>query len=164
MRPQTRHSLLEFVSTETPSLALKRALSLGKVTFLGGFTRIPPGTNPGWIFEVVSEYDKRSIIAIVAQESTRQLRLRHLEAFPFRYLDPKQPIETDWLSVKEVQSYLERVRNMPRHRQSIYVWMDKGVGDEYGEKIKLQHARVEKRRLTTRNWLESFLDRSGLQV
>lgn len=59
----TRTELINFICEYAPS-AIQRACHTGTVQVLGGFIRIPPYTQPGWIVAVTSIHGRTWFVAI----------------------------------------------------------------------------------------------------
>lgn len=73
-RIDSRTQLIEFIISHSSRRAIARACHRGTVTVLGGFHQIPPGTEPGWIIIVISEYGRTWYLAVIAGEQNYRIR------------------------------------------------------------------------------------------
>ncbi len=55
--------------------SIVRALRDGTVEHLGGFSRVPPTSHPGWIVRVTSVHDREFIVAVIAYQSRYGIRV-----------------------------------------------------------------------------------------
>ncbi|MHA1961928.1 MAG: hypothetical protein ACW99U_17100 [Candidatus Thorarchaeota archaeon] len=80
---QTKNHLLMWLEANCPRKAIVRALRDGTVEHLGGFSRIPPTSHPGWITRVTSIHDKEFIVAVIAYQNRYGIRV--LGEIPWKY-------------------------------------------------------------------------------
>ncbi len=82
---QSKNHLLMWLENNCPRKAVVRALLEGTVEYLGGFSKIPPTTQPGWITRVTSIHGKEWIVAVIAYQNRYGIRI--LSEVPWRYWD-----------------------------------------------------------------------------
>ena len=80
---QTKNHLLMWLEKNCPRKSIVRALRDETVEHLGGFSKIPPTSHPGWIVRVTSIHDKEFIVAVIAYQSRYGIRV--LSEVPWRY-------------------------------------------------------------------------------
>lgn len=79
----TRTDLILFAQAHCELSACTRAFLTGKVMVLGGFSSIPPSTNPGWIFLVTSIHKRTWIISVEADDIQHRYHVRILDKIPW---------------------------------------------------------------------------------
>ena len=82
---QSKNHLLMWLENNCPRKAVVRALLEGTVEYLGGFSTIPPTTQPGWITKVTSIHGKEWIVAVIAYRNKYGIRI--LSEVPWRWWD-----------------------------------------------------------------------------
>ncbi|KKN41762.1 hypothetical protein LCGC14_0720030 [marine sediment metagenome] len=80
---QSKNHLLMWLENNCPRRAVVRALLEGTVEYLGGFSKIPPTTQPGWITKVTSIHGKEWIVAVIAYQNRYGIRI--LSEVPWRW-------------------------------------------------------------------------------
>ncbi len=80
---QSKNHLLMWLENNCPRRAVVRALLEGTVEYLGGFSKIPPTTQPGWITRVRSIHGKEWIVAVIAYQNRYGIRI--LSEVPWRW-------------------------------------------------------------------------------
>lgn len=97
---RTRTDLILFAQAHCESNACKRAFTTGKVVVLGGFSSIPPSTNPGWILFITSIHGRTWIIGVVTDDIKHCYHVRILYRIPWEKwvgsFAPKYGLR-DWL-------------------------------------------------------------------
>ena len=78
-----------WLEANCPRKGIVRALRDGTVEHLGGFSRIPPTSHPGWIVKVTSTHGKEFIVAVIAYQLRYGIRV--LGEVPWRYWYNAQP-------------------------------------------------------------------------
>jgi len=78
-----RTDLILFAQAHCESRACERAFTTGKVVVLGGFSSIPPSTNPGWILLVTSIHKRTWIIGVEADDIQHRYHVRELDKIPW---------------------------------------------------------------------------------
>lgn len=72
-----RDSLINYILDSSPRRSIRRAILEGTVEYLGGFSEIPPGTDPGWILRVNSPITgKHWNVAVIAVGHSTNYRLQ----------------------------------------------------------------------------------------
>lgn len=95
---RTRTELIVYARDHCGSRACERAFLTGKVTVLGGFTAIPPGTAPGWILCITSRHGRAWILAVVTDDIQHTYHVRRLDIIPWaqwsgtKYAAPRESI------------------------------------------------------------------------
>lgn len=59
----TRTQLINFICEHVPS-AIQRACHTGSVCVLGGFSQVPPNTQPGWITIITSSHGRTWFVVV----------------------------------------------------------------------------------------------------
>ena len=72
---QTKNHLLMWLEANCPRKSIVRALRDGTVEHLGGFSKIPPTSHPGWIVRVTSIHGKEFIVAVIAYQNRYGIRV-----------------------------------------------------------------------------------------
>lgn len=72
---QSRLHIVSWLEKTCSRKAIVRALSEGQVEFFGGFSLIPPTTQPGWIIRVTSVYGKTWYVAVIAHRDHYGIRI-----------------------------------------------------------------------------------------
>lgn len=72
-----------FAQAFCESNACERAFLTGKVVVLGGFSSIPPSTNPGWILLVTSIHHRTWIIGVETNDIKHRYQVRTLDKIPW---------------------------------------------------------------------------------
>jgi len=72
---QNKNHLLSWLEKKCPRKGIVRALRDGTVEHLGGFSRIPPTSHPGWIVRVTSIHGKEFIVAVIAYQLRYGIRV-----------------------------------------------------------------------------------------
>ena len=80
---QSKNHLLTWLENNCPRKAVVRALLEGTVEYLGGFSKIPPTTQPGWITKVTSIHGREWIVAVIAYQNRYGIRI--LSEVPWRW-------------------------------------------------------------------------------
>lgn len=80
---QSKTHLLMWLESNCPRKGIVRALRDGTVEHLGGFSRVPPTSHPGWIVRVISTYGKEFIVAVIAYQNRYGIRV--LSEVPWRF-------------------------------------------------------------------------------
>lgn len=81
---QTEKDVINWLIDNCPRPAIERALTDGRVEYLGGFNPIPPSTLPGWIVKITSVYDKQWIVAILADSIKHRYEIRIIKTVPWK--------------------------------------------------------------------------------
>ena len=85
-RIQTRTELIEYICDHTSQNAIRRACGhAGKVQVLGGFSRIPPGTRPGFIVAVTSVHGRTWNVAVTSDDHKHIFHVWVVESIPWEY-------------------------------------------------------------------------------
>lgn len=82
---RTKNNLIEWLIKNCPRPAIVRALLKNGAECLGGFSRIPPSTQSGWIVRVTSAFNKKWIVAVLAHDSYVKYGIRILKDVPWEY-------------------------------------------------------------------------------
>ena len=82
-RLRTRTELIQFAEARCGSYACRRAFLTGKVMVFGGFSTIPPGTDPGWILRVKSRHGRAWLLAVVTDDIKHCYCVREIEKIPW---------------------------------------------------------------------------------
>jgi hypothetical protein len=80
---QTKTHLLMWTESNCPRKAIVRAMQEGQVELLGGFSKIPPTTHPGWIIRVTSVSGKKWNVVVIAYQNRYGIRI--LSEIPWQY-------------------------------------------------------------------------------
>lgn len=80
---QSRTDLILYAQTNCESNACKRAFTTGTVVVLGGFSTIPPSTNPGWVLLVTSKHCRTWIIGVEGDDARHCYHVRSLDRIPW---------------------------------------------------------------------------------
>lgn len=84
---QDKTHLLMWLENNCPRKGIVRALRDGTIEHLGGFSRVPPTSHPGWIVRVISVHDREYIVAVIAYQSRYGIRV--LKEVPWVYWNPQ---------------------------------------------------------------------------
>ena len=82
---QSKDHLLMWLENNCPRKGIVRALRDGTAEHLGGFSTIPPTSQPGWIVRVTSVHDREYIVAVIAYQNRYGIRV--LKEVPWVYWD-----------------------------------------------------------------------------
>lgn len=82
-RIETRTQLIEHIVQHAPMGSISRACHETEVKVLGGFSKIPPSTRPGWIVIVTSRFERVWIVAVQPNEDTCKFEVREIERIPW---------------------------------------------------------------------------------
>lgn len=85
--PRIRSDFILWVAEHAPRPSVSRSILAGDVEVLGGYTQIPPSTNPGWIIKTTSRHGKEYIIAVTLKE--RVLHVRLIKKIPWEHYNGK---------------------------------------------------------------------------
>ena len=80
---QTKNHLLMWLEKNCPRNSLLRIMEDGTVEHLGGFSKIPPTSHPGWVVKLESRHGKIVLVAIIAYRDRYGIRI--LSEIPWRY-------------------------------------------------------------------------------
>jgi len=80
-----RSDLVLYAREHCGSRTCSNAIMDGKVVVLGGFSRIPPGTTPGWVLTVTSTRGKIWVLAVIPDQIRHCYRVYVLRKIPWRY-------------------------------------------------------------------------------
>ena len=83
MHFRTRHDVIVALLDRSPYRSLARAMTEGKVEFMGGFREAPPDSRPCWIIRVTSIYGRIWIMGVVPDEVRHSFIVRRLESIPW---------------------------------------------------------------------------------
>ena len=64
----TREGLLRWVMDHAPSPTVRRCFDEGQVRNLGAYDPISPYSNPGWIVELITRFNRLIYIAVMVKE------------------------------------------------------------------------------------------------
>lgn len=180
-RPQTRADLIELVSRQTGSKAMKQALILGTITLYGGFLEIGSDKKPGWVMQITSQHGRVWLVGILADGVTGY-RLSLIKEVPWKSWDGKigqteydvysgdEPdlydkrrraangVETEWLGRKAVCDYIGNRDGVRPSTVTIHNWETKGRIGADGERRILQSREKAGKRFTTVAWIDEFLE------
>jgi len=67
------------------SRACERSFITGEVVVLGGFSKIPPSTQPGWIILVKSVNKTVWVVAVSVDEAQHRYRVGLLDRIPWEH-------------------------------------------------------------------------------
>ncbi len=86
-RIETRTQLIEFICEHISQKAIARAChySEGSVQVMGGFSRIPPSSRPGWIVSVTSEHERTWLVAVTSDDHEHIFRAWVVESIPWQH-------------------------------------------------------------------------------
>lgn len=84
-RIETRTQLINFICENISQNAIVRACYRGTVRVLGGFSRVPPSTAPGWIVAVTSIHDRTWLVAVTTDDHRHIFHAWVTNAIPWRY-------------------------------------------------------------------------------
>lgn len=86
-RIETRVQLIDFICENISRSAIKRAChhSKGSVRVMGGFSRIPPLSKPGWIVVITSVHGRTWIVAVIPDDHRHVFFTRIIESIPWQY-------------------------------------------------------------------------------
>lgn len=86
----TRSDLILWIDANCKHRSICRSLWNGRVELLGGFTQIPPGTDPGWVVRVTTPNNKVWIVAVVQNHINGNLASWVLDEIPWKYYAGKK--------------------------------------------------------------------------
>lgn len=89
---QSRLHIVSWLEKNCPRKAIVRALSEGSVEFYGGFSPVPPTTDPGWIMRVTSVYDKTWYVAVISSQNHYGIRILRDVPWGYWYGTYKWPV------------------------------------------------------------------------
>lgn len=82
----TRTDLVNFIHKYAPFAAIRRACYTGTVNVLGGFSIVPPGTEPGWITIITSVYGRTWFVVVGPHPAGLPMYvIRTVKRIPWRY-------------------------------------------------------------------------------
>lgn len=86
---QNRYDIIEWLIVNIPKeyATINRALGEGSIEFLGGFSHIPPGGQPGWIIQIQSKNKKNYYVAIIPRNNFYACYISILKKVPWQYWD-----------------------------------------------------------------------------
>lgn len=89
MHFRTPHDVITYLLDHSPYRSMARAMTEGKVEFLGGFSKIIPFhvvyRYPGWIVRVTSVYGRVWIMGVVPEEVHHSILVKQLDEIPLKY-------------------------------------------------------------------------------
>ena len=94
MHFRTPHDVITYLLDNSPYRSMTRAMTEGKVEFLGGFYNVIPFNEgiinrPGWIIKVTSVYRRAWIMGVIPDEVSHSFRLVRLDEVPWKFKLPK---------------------------------------------------------------------------
>jgi hypothetical protein len=92
-----------WLESNCPRKSIVRALRDGTVEHLGGFSRVPPTSHPGWIVRVTSAHGKEFIVAVIAYQNRYGIRV--LSEVPWRYWDGGREGTTSFMNGDNPTAY-----------------------------------------------------------
>jgi len=85
MKIRNREGVINLILERHPSRSVLRAITEGTVEFLGGFSPVPPGSDPGWILRCNSPITyKHWNVAVVAKDGKANYVLRLVQKIPWQ--------------------------------------------------------------------------------
>ena len=85
VRIRSRDDVLDYLTNNCPRRNIVRALTKGTVEFLGGFSKIPPATDPGWIVRCNSPIGGRFHVAVIARNRSIDYGIRTVKRIPWEF-------------------------------------------------------------------------------
>jgi hypothetical protein len=82
---RTPHDVISALLVRSPYRSMARAMTEGKVEFLGGFSEVPPEARPGWIVRITSVYKRMWIMGVVPEEELHTISIKRLTDIPWEY-------------------------------------------------------------------------------
>ena len=86
-RIETRTQLINFICNHIGQQAIVRAChcSEGAVQVMGGFSRIHPSPNPGWVVSITSAVGQTWLIAVTAHDHQHKFHAWPVKEIPWKY-------------------------------------------------------------------------------
>jgi len=82
-RIRTRSELILYIAEHAPSGACRRAVTEGKVVVLGGFAKIWPMDQDGWIVRVTSVHNKNWMVAVTIHPTNHRYYIFEIGKIPW---------------------------------------------------------------------------------
>ncbi len=89
LRFRTRTDLVEYVRKHAPLSSVRRAVNEGTLKACGGFSKLPPFADPGWVIEVTSRHGRTWSAAIVVDQIGHHYFVAILDRTPWEFWDGK---------------------------------------------------------------------------
>ena len=77
--------MIAYICDHAPQSAISRACTTGTVQVLGGFSKVPPGTRPGFIVSITSVHERTWFVAVTTDDHKHIFHVWVVESIPWEY-------------------------------------------------------------------------------